>query len=82
MSGKAGRVALAVGTGGFSEVYRGVKKMNETPDMSQPAASTETEAQKTERLTAYEEGKKRMATNSRRLLTGDTTAKAGTSLLK
>ena len=26
MSGKVGRVALAVGTGGFSEIYRGAKK--------------------------------------------------------
>lgn len=84
MSGKAGRVALAVGTGGFSEVYRGAKKMMDVGAPAGAAGATETPAAQQERLEAYDEGKKRAAAN-RRLLTGSTgtaTAGAGTSLLK
>jgi len=82
MSGKAGRVALAVGTGGFSEVYRGAKKMMDVGAPAGAAGATETPAAQQERLTAYEEGKKRVVAN-RRLLTGEVkTAGAGTTLLK
>ena len=82
MSGKgAQRAALGVMTGGFSEVYRGVKKMNEPMDAPQSAA-TETAPEQTERLTAYEEGKKRMAQQNRRLLGNQSSTAAGNALLK
>ena len=90
MSGKTGwqRAALFAGTTGLSEVYRGVRK---GIDMVKPAGASsssyqqqpqEAPAAQQERLTAYEEGKKRVVAN-RRLLTGEVkTAGAGTTLLK
>ena len=45
MSGKAGRVALAVGTGGFSEIYRGAKKAMDVGAPAGASVAAETPAQ-------------------------------------
>jgi hypothetical protein len=79
--GKTARIATGVMTGGLSEVYRGVTKMNQSPDVA-PSAPAETHVARTERLTAYEEGKKRMAQQNYRLLGNQSSTAAGNSLLK